>query len=93
MARICDITGRKTSFGHKKKHRRGSSGGGGAWRFKAPTSNRRWLPNLRTVKVVKDGKIETITVSMKAYKKLRTVDSLKGYSLVKVTPKASKSVK
>lgn len=81
MARICELTGRKTSFGHKMKHRRGSSGGGGAWRFRAQKTNRTWLPNLRKVKVNVEGKVETITVSMKAYKALRKFGSVDGVTL------------
>lgn len=71
MSRLCDLSGRKTSFGHSKKHRRGSSGGSGVWRFKAQRTNRTWKPNLRKVKVVIDGTPQTIKVSMKAYKRLR----------------------
>lgn len=82
MSKKCDLTGRKTSFGHAKKHARGSSGGGGAWRFKAPKTNRTWLPNLRKVRLTNpEGKVETLTVSMKAYKKLRAEGSFKGYTL------------
>lgn len=82
MARICELTGRKTSFGHNMKHRRGSSGGGGAWRFRSQKTIRTWLPNLRKVKVSIDGNVETIKVSMKAYKALRKNGSLDGVSLV-----------
>jgi ribosomal protein L28 len=71
MSRICEITGRKTSFGGNHKHRRGKAGGGGKWRFKAPNTNRKWLPNLRKVKLEVDGRLQTIKISMKAYKKLR----------------------
>lgn len=71
MSRVCELTGRKTSFGHNKKHRRGSSGGGGRWRFKAPKTNRTWKPNLKKVKLEVDGRVQTMKISMKAYKKLR----------------------
>ena len=81
MARICDLTGRKTSFGHNMKHRRGSSGGGGAWRFRSQKTNRRWLPNLRKVQVTVDGMVGTIKVSMKAYKALKRNGSIDGVSL------------
>jgi len=64
------------------KHRRGSSGGGGAWRFRSQKTIRQWLPNLRKVKVMVDGNVETIKVSMKAYKALRKNGSLDGVSLV-----------
>jgi len=68
MAKVCELTGRKTSFGNRKQHRRGSSGSGGTWNFKAPKTRRQWKPNLR---VNIDGQSKTIKVSMKAYKKLR----------------------
>lgn len=71
MARVCEITGKKTSFGGNKKHRRGKSGGGGVWSFKAPNTNRKWKPNLRKVKVIENGQIKRIKISMKAYKKLK----------------------
>lgn len=71
MSRVCDLSGRKTSFGHNKKHRRGSSGGGGVWRFKAQKTARTWKPNLRKLKVEVGGTTQTIKVSMKMYKRLR----------------------
>lgn len=71
MSRKCEITGRKTSFGHSKKHKRGRSGGGGIWKFKAPKSNRTWKPNLKKIKLEVNGVRKTVKVSMKAYKKLR----------------------
>ena len=74
MSRLCELTGRKTSTGNRKKHRRGSSGGSGVWRFKAPKTKRTWRPNLRKVKMIIDGKPQKIKVSMKAYKRLRNIE-------------------
>jgi len=71
MSRKCEILGKKTSFGNSKQHRRGSSGGGGIWRFKAPKTRRTWKPNLRKIKVVFNGETRKIKVSMKAYKKIK----------------------
>ncbi len=71
MARECELTGRKTSFGNRKQHRRGSSGSGGVWRFKAPKTRRTWKPNLRKVKLNVNGTVRRVTVSMKAYKRLK----------------------
>jgi ribosomal protein L28 len=73
MSRKCEITDRKTSFGGNKKHRRGSSGGGGLWSFKAPNTKRTWKPNLRKVKLEINGHTRRVKVSMKAYKKLRKI--------------------
>lgn len=82
MARKCDLTGRRTTTGNNKKHKRGSSGGGGVWRFKSQKTKRTWKPNLRKVKVEMDGRVQTITVSMKAYKILRERGNFKGATLV-----------
>ncbi|KXK27251.1 MAG: 50S ribosomal protein L28 [candidate division WS6 bacterium OLB20] len=82
MARTCDLTGRRTSTGHHKKHRRGSSGGGGVWAYKSQKVKRTWKPNLRKVRVEMDGKVQTITVSMKAYKTLRSKGSFMGATLI-----------
>jgi large subunit ribosomal protein L28 len=73
MSRICEITGRKTSFGGNHKHRRGSSGGGGVWKNKAQNTKRTWKPNLRKVRVLVNGTPKKTKVSMKAYKKLLAV--------------------
>lgn len=83
MSRKCDITGTQTSFGGNHKHRRGSSGGGGAWKFRATKTARTWRPNLRKVELIElaTGKTDTYKISMKAYKKLRTGVSVEGYSL------------
>ena len=71
MARVDEITGKKTAFGGNHKHRRGKSGGGGVWKFKAPNTKRTWKPNLRKVKLTVNGHTKRVKVSMKTYKKLR----------------------
>ncbi len=71
MARVCAILGKKTAFGGNKKHRRGASGGGGKWKFKSQNTKRTWKVNLRKVRIEVDGQVKRVTVSMKAYKKLR----------------------
>ena len=81
MSRVCDLTGTKKGFGHNMKHRRGSSGGGGAWKFRAQKTRRTWEPNLRKVDVIVDDKKETLKISMKAYKALRKYGELKGVRL------------
>ncbi|MEI7578423.1 MAG: bL28 family ribosomal protein [bacterium] len=84
MSNKCDITNKTIAFGGSRKHQRGSSGGGGVWRFKAQRTLRTWKPNLRKVKLLElaSGKKDTYKISMKAYKKLRTGASVAGYSLV-----------
>ena len=73
MSRVCEISGKKTSFGGSHTHRRGKSGGGGIWSKKAPNTKRKWYPNLRSVKVldVQTGQRKRIKISMKEYKRLR----------------------
>ncbi|MCA9386433.1 50S ribosomal protein L28 [Candidatus Dojkabacteria bacterium] len=71
MARVCEISGRKTRTGNRIQHRRGKSGSGGAWNYKAPKTKRTWKPNLRKVKVNINGTTKRIKVSMKEYKKMR----------------------
>jgi ribosomal protein L28 len=83
MSRKCDITGKKVMFGGNRKHRRGSSGGGGVWRFKAQRTAKSWRPNLRKTKLVdtNTGTTATYKISMKAYKKLRSGDTLDNFVL------------
>jgi ribosomal protein L28 len=83
MSRACDLTDTKKSFGHNMKHRRGSSGGGGKWRYKSTKTNRAWIPNLRKVDVLIEGVKKRIKVSMKAYKTLRNKGNIDGVKLAK----------
>lgn len=76
-----DIIGKRKRFGGSRKHRKGSSGSGGVWAFKAQRTLRNWKVNSRKVKVVKAGVVETLKMSMKAYKKLRKGGSIDGYTL------------
>lgn len=71
MARVCEISGRKTISGNRIQHRRGKSGSGGVWNYKAPKTKRTWKPNLRKIKVMVNGSTKRIKVSMKEYKRLR----------------------
>lgn len=82
MARECALSGTKTAFGGNRKHRRGKSGAGGVWRFKAPRTTRTWQPNLRKVKVVTpEGQPMRITVAMKIYKRMRAEGGYAGFTL------------
>jgi len=49
MARVCDICGKKPMFGHKISHAHN-------------VSNRRWMPNLQTVRANVNGKVKRVTV-------------------------------
>ncbi len=81
MSRQCQLTGAKTQHGGNRKHKRGSSGAGGVWRYKAPRTSRTWQPNLRSVRLEKAGEVVKMKISMKAYKKLRRGESIDGYKL------------
>jgi len=83
MSRVCELTNKKTIFGGSRKHKRGSSGGGGVWQFKAQRTPRTWKLNLRKTKLVNaiTGKPETLKISMKSYKRLKKGVVYKGYKL------------
>jgi len=49
MARVCEVCGKRPLFGHKISHAHN-------------VSNRRWIPNLQTVRVLVDGKPRRIRV-------------------------------
>lgn len=72
MARVCDATGVGPMFGGSRQHNRGKAGGtSGPWAFKAQRTHKKWKPNLRKVRVKVGGTDATVTLSMKAYKKLK----------------------
>lgn len=81
MSRASDLSDTKKAFGHNMKHRRGSSGGGGAWKFKSQKTNRTWIPNLRKISVLIEGVKTRVKVSMKDYKTLRNKGSIDGVTL------------
>lgn len=86
MARVCEVTGRKTRTGHTRTHNRGKAGGvDGPWSKKAQAKKRTWKPNLRKVKVNIDGSTKRITMSMKAYKKLKKEGSIRNLDGVRIT--------
>ena len=49
MAKFCDICGKRPMFGHKISHAHN-------------VSNRRWMPNLQTVRANVNGKVKRVTV-------------------------------
>lgn len=56
MARICDICGKGKQFGNNVSHANNKT-------------KREWLPNLQTVRIVKDGTTMTARVCTKCIKK------------------------
>ena len=86
MSRVCEVTGRKTSAGNTRSHNRGKAGGvDGPWSKKAQAKKRTWRPNLRKVNVLINGSKNRITMSMKAYKKLRKSGSINNQEGARIT--------
>jgi len=55
MARVCFVTGKRPSTGHKVSHSN-------------KKSKRRWMPNLQKVRILVNGKPKRVWVSVKALK-------------------------
>jgi large subunit ribosomal protein L28 len=66
MAKTCEMCGKGTVAGKRIQHHHSIQ-----WRMKAPKTNRVFKPNLRNVKVDLDGKVQTLTICMKCYKRMR----------------------
>jgi large subunit ribosomal protein L28 len=58
MARICDVCGKRPSFGHNVSHANNKT-------------NRRWYPNLQTVRVLVEGRPRRIRVCTQCLKSNR----------------------
>ncbi len=58
MAKVCDICGKKPIYGHNVSHAHN-------------ITNRRWDPNLQSVRAVIDGKIKRIRVCASCIKQGR----------------------
>lgn len=84
MARVCDLSGKKTVAGRSRRHQRGKAGGvSGPWSKKAQVSKRTFRPNLvRNVKVIDvDGSIKKMTLSAKVIKRMRKFGHYHGVQL------------
>jgi large subunit ribosomal protein L28 len=60
MARVCDICGKGPSFGHNVSHANNKS-------------NRRWYPNLQTVRALVDGEVKRLKVRTQCIRANRVV--------------------
>ena len=58
MARVCDVCGKKPSFGHNVSHANNKT-------------NRRWYPNLQAVRVLAEGKVRRIRACTQCLKSNR----------------------
>ncbi|MDD3647986.1 MAG: L28 family ribosomal protein [Candidatus Dojkabacteria bacterium] len=66
MSKICFFCEKGTTSGGHRRHKYG-----GGWEYRAPRTTRKLKPNIRKAKIEKEGKIMTVDVCMKCYKKLR----------------------
>ncbi len=63
MARICELCGKGTLMGKDSVHKHG-----GMWARRAPSSSRKWKPNLRRVKVQVGNTTKTMKICAKCLK-------------------------
>ena len=68
--RKCAISGKKTKVGTAGIHRHS-----GAWRMRAPSTQRLWYPNLHSVKVNIEGTPKRIKVSTKVLRMIKAADN------------------
>jgi ribosomal protein L28 len=66
MAKVCELCEKSTAAGRRIQHHHSIG-----WKYKAPRSIRAFKPNLRKIKVDAEGDVQSITVCMKCYKRLR----------------------
>ena len=64
MPRVCAITGKKALSGHRRSH-------------SLRATRRKWNVNLQKVKVMVDGKPQTVRISARALKTLRAQQEAK----------------
>lgn len=87
MTKVCFICQKSIVTGGNRKHRRGSSGGGGAWRFKSQRTLRTWKPNLRKITIDEGGIVYREVICMKCYKRLRNEEPAQVVHIEKPAPK------
>ncbi|MDX1563920.1 MAG: 50S ribosomal protein L28 [Phycisphaeraceae bacterium] len=77
MSRKCDLTGRKTTFGHKLTYRGKAKYLGGVGKKITGKTRRSFQPNVQTVTALVDGRPKRIKVSTKAMRMGLVVKPLK----------------
>lgn len=81
--RTCAISGKKTKVGTAGIHRHS-----GAWRMRAPGTQRIWYPNLHSVKIDIEGTPKRIKVSTKVLRMIKanenklTREMAKAYGII-----------
>lgn len=68
MSRICEICGKRPAAGRMIKRRGLAKKKGGVGQRITGISRRRFLPNLKVVRTIKDGKVTRIKVCTKCLK-------------------------
>jgi len=66
MPRVCHFTGKKTSFGKQITHRGKAKYLGGVGTKITGLSNRKFKPNIQTVRAVVDGQVRQVDVALGA---------------------------
>ena len=75
MARVCEICGKKPMFGHKISHAHN-------------VSNRRWLPNLQTVRANVKGQVKRMKVCTSCLKAGKVDKYVKAPAAKELSPAA-----
>lgn len=70
MSRVCFFCGKSVAFGGHRKHKYG-----GGWAYRAQRTPRKFKPNMRKIRIEKNGKTKIVDICMKCYKKMRKKDS------------------
>ena len=65
MKKVCFFCGKSNAYGGHRKHKYG-----GGWEYRAKRITRKFKANLRQIRIEKDGKVQSVDVCMKCYKKL-----------------------
>ena len=67
MSRVCEYCGKGPQFGNNIAHVHS-----GQWALRAPKTKKRWLPNLQSVKVLKNGVVTRVRVCTRCLKAGKT---------------------
>ncbi|MBN2208485.1 MAG: 50S ribosomal protein L28 [Candidatus Coatesbacteria bacterium] len=78
MAQVCDICGKKPMFGHRVSHAHNMS-------------NRRWMPNLQTVRADVNGKVARMKVCTSCLKAGKVKKCQKTSAPKELSPTASET--
>lgn len=77
MPRVCQFTGKKTTFGNQKTHRGKAKYLGGVGTKTTGITARKFKPNIQKVRAVVEGRVVRIKVSTKAIRSGLVVKPIK----------------